>query len=900
MTRYDAGTRLALVLALCTFEAAVGASAQTVAEGFAAPPSDTRPLVRWWWFGPAVEPNELAREISAMHAGGFGGFEIQPVYPMALDDPSSGFHNMQFLSDEFLEAVHFAAVTGRAEGMRVDITLGSGWPYGGPHIPVTEASAQIGIFKSTIAPGVRSATMPAIRVGSRRVAVFLADGMPAAPDAANAKLLAMKPDARRLTFLPSKHTRTLLVFLQGRTGQQVKRPGVGGEGYVLDHLNAAAVRRHLDIVGEKLMSAFGKSPPYSVFSDSLEVFGSDWTDDFLTEFRRRRGYDLTSHLPALFFDIGPSTTAIRRDWGLTLSELVDERYLKVVQSWALSHHTFFRSQNYGFPPVTLSSNRLVSLAEGEGAQWRQFSFARWASSSNHLYGKAVTSAESWTWLHMQPFRATPLDVKVEADRLILEGVNQFVAHGWPYSPPRAGEPGWSFYAAAVFNDHNPWWPVMADVNAYLQRLSYLLRQGEPVNDVAVLIPTDDAFAGFVPGHASVSDQMRSLVSDKLTQQILDSGHDFDYVDGPALDATGFKHKVLVLPHVNRISTALYRKIAAFAKRGGIVLAVGNLPSLGGGFKHASKEAREVKAISSAVFKSNANAGLIDEAALGTTLRAVMLADFTGGPPALGFVHRKLADGDVYFVANTGNQTVRAHLAFRAQASKAQWWEPRTGEAHSWTPGEEVVLAPYESRVFVFGAVADSPPLHDPAHDIPATAKSFDLSADWNVVFKGSNLFRKISIPYSWKDDPATRFYSGEVVFARSVMLPSAPVGGEQIVLNFGVGTPLPPPERPFGTVALLDGPVREASEIYVNGRRAGSVWAPPYMLDIAKFLHAGENMLEVRVTNTAMNELSGRSAPDYRALNARYGERFTINPRMPALSPLPSGLLQPITLSFIP
>jgi len=194
-----------------------------------------------------------------------------------------------------------------------------------------------------------------------------------------------------------------------------------------------------------------------VFSDSLEVFGADWTDDLLAQFRRRRGYDLAPHLPALFFDNVPKNAAVRHDWALTLTELVNERYLATVTAWAQAHHTQFRAQVYGSPPVTLSSNKLVSLAEGEGGRWRQFTPTRWASSANHLYGRSITSAESWTWLHWLPFRATPLDIKVEADRLMLQGVNQFVAHGWPYSPPGAGEPGWSFYAAAVFSAHNPWW-----------------------------------------------------------------------------------------------------------------------------------------------------------------------------------------------------------------------------------------------------------------------------------------------------------------------------------------------------------------------------------------------------------------------------------------------------------
>jgi len=107
---------------------------------FVSPPADARPMMRWWWFGPAVVKPELEREILAMKAGGIGGFEIQPVYPLALDDPQTGFHNLPYLSDEYIDALRFAASEARTLGMRVDLALGSGWPFGGPHIPLTQAA----------------------------------------------------------------------------------------------------------------------------------------------------------------------------------------------------------------------------------------------------------------------------------------------------------------------------------------------------------------------------------------------------------------------------------------------------------------------------------------------------------------------------------------------------------------------------------------------------------------------------------------------------------------------------------------------------------------------------------------------------------------------------------------
>ena len=241
---------------------------------------------------------------------------------------------------------------------------------------------------------------------------------------------------------------------------------------------------------------------------------------FSAEFQKRRGYDLTPYLPALAGDMGEITASIRHDWGKTLTELANEHYLTPLRQWAAAHGTRFRSQNYGIPPVNLSSNALVDLPEGEGSAWKRFAATRWASSASHLYGRPVTSSETWTWLHSPVFRATPLDMKAEADIHFLQGINQLVGHGWPYSPPQAGEPGWHFYAAAVFNQHNPWWIVMPDITAYLQRVSWLLRQGEPVNDVALYLPTADAYAGFTLGHDSVNQSMDRLLGPNVIPQIL--------------------------------------------------------------------------------------------------------------------------------------------------------------------------------------------------------------------------------------------------------------------------------------------------------------------------------------------------------------------------------------------
>jgi hypothetical protein len=357
-------------------EATVGAQrVADVARGFAHPPDDARVLMRWWWFGPAVVKPELEREILAMKAGGIGGFEIQPVYPMALDDASKNFRNLPYLSNEFLDAVRFASQTARANGMRVDMTLASGWPYGGKYVPVDHAAARLNVVAVDVPVGATSVPVPAMENGERLIAVFAGEGSATQYDPARLKEIAVTQVNGRAEVAASDGVRVMVFYIASRTGQQVKRAAVDADGFVLDHFSRAAVDDHLRVVGDRLMTAFGDAPPYAVFSDSLEVFASDWTGDLLDQFRARRGYDLTPYLPALVGDIGEKTGAVRYDWGKTLTELANERYLTPLREWAARHGTRFRSQTYGTPPVTLSSNTLVDLPEGEGAHWRRFARA---------------------------------------------------------------------------------------------------------------------------------------------------------------------------------------------------------------------------------------------------------------------------------------------------------------------------------------------------------------------------------------------------------------------------------------------------------------------------------------------------------------------------------------------
>lgn len=65
-----------------------------------------------------------------------------------------------------------------------------------------------------------------------------------------------------------------------------------------------------------------------------------------------------------------------------------------------------------------------------------------------------------------------------------------ILHGFNYSPPAAGFPGWVRYGS-YFNEHNPWWPYVRHWMDYKARLSWLLQQADPQANIAILHPLAD-------------------------------------------------------------------------------------------------------------------------------------------------------------------------------------------------------------------------------------------------------------------------------------------------------------------------------------------------------------------------------------------------------------------------
>jgi hypothetical protein len=885
---------------------------------FQNPPDDSRIMMRWWWFGPAVTKPELEREMQLMKSAGIGGVEVQPVYPVALDDATTGIRTVPFLSDEFVDALKFVSERAHELGLRVDLTLGSGWPYGGPQVPIQHAAGQLRLQRTKINSDRASVPIPSLAAGEKLLAVFLAQFQGQAMVPESVRQLSTVQDGSVAPPPGLSGTYEVLFFISSRTGMMVKRPAVGAEGFVLDHYDLAAVREYQAAVGDRLMQAFDDHPPYAIFSDSLEVFQSDWTGDFLEEFRKRRGYDLTPYLPALMFDMGSKSEAIRHDWGMTLTELLNERFVTPMREWARQKRTLFRMQGYGMPPAELSSNALADLPEGEGPQWKVVRASRWASSASHLYGRPVTSSETWTWIHSPVFRATPLDLKAEADLHFLQGINQLVGHGWPYTAEGVEYPGWRFYAAGALNNENPWWIVMPDLSRYLQRLSALLRQGQPVNDVALYLPNSDAWAHFSAGRVHLIETLRDHVGPDVMAQVLEAGFNLDFFDDDALRHVGRvdtekgilelgpgRYRVVILPGVERIPQETLQKLAEFSRNGGVLIATRRLPSLAPGFLATDAEHAQIRDISRSLFEGKSAPAyfLDDEKQLGNRLSRLAHPDLSLSTPVsdVGFVHRKTQNAEIYFVANTGNTRVKVNATFRVQGKSAEWWDAVSGrisKAQILTQTKEdttipLSLAPYASKVLVFSGLLQAP--LRPRH-LPAAPPPMDLSREWKVSFGPSSQPRTMDSLQSWTEDKETRYFSGLATYERNVVVPKSMIQpGLTVQLDFGEGRTVPPLNLKAGMQAWLETPIREAAVVYVNDQRAGAVWCPPFSLDVTSVLKAGTNRLKIVVGNLAVNYMAGHSLPDYRLLNLRYGVRFEAQD-MDKIQPVPAGLSGPIRL----
>ena len=825
-----------------------------LSANFRTPPREAAPMMRWWWFGPDQTPERIRRELTAMRDAGLRGAEVSYVYPMSGE------------GDAFLSAAHLANLRHAGEvaeelGLRLDITLGSGWSYGGRHIGSEHAARTLHWDRYEIGPGTRTIPIPVAWPGDEFVGAYIGDGsIQETPD--GVCLLDSDEDGIRIP--AGDGPRVVLVAVSRLTGQNVKRAARGAEGPVLDHYSADAIRHHISVVAEPLLAAVGTVG--SVFCDSLEVYHGDWTPRFAEEFRTRRGYELIPELWRLEVET-PESGRIRADMGRTRTELYEDGFLKPLRAWAASKGVPLRVQGYGEPPAAVSSYRYVDQIEGEGWGWRYLTQSRWASSGARLVGASIVSAETWTWNHSPSFRATPLDIIGEVHEHVLCGINQFFGHGWPSTPTDGPGVGNVFYAAAALDDRNAWWPVAPELWRYVARLSWIMRQGSRVARVGLYAPTRDIDAASFG--LDLSRRTREWVGPVIPGAIRDAGHDYDLFDDAAMTLLApDAFDAIVLPRASEVPAEW---ILAAREAGTLVIAIDRGP-----------------------LADSLVDLVIAEGELRAALEERLVSDHPLVVPeehrdAIGVSHRRLDGVDAFFVANTA--AVPARLEFAPTAAHAPWSlaDPRTGELTSLAPGA-LTLAPYQAVVIIGGVDLPRGSAASPGYEAGPALHG------WTVEFAGSDP-EAVGLPHRWEDSRTG--YSGSASYRARFTLE----GGADAVLDLGSLEAIPSEIADRGIRgpsfrAKVTYPVGVAASVRIDGRDVGSAWSAPFRIELGA-LAAGEHELEIVVHNTTANRLAAdEHLPEAAAAAERvHGRRFRIQDLDLALTGVESGLLrEPVLL----
>jgi len=737
-------------------------------------------MTRWWWFGGAATPEEITRELSLMSESGLRGVELQPVYPLEVDDPKRGIRNIRYFSSEWVELLRHTTKETRRLGMQFDLTLGSGWPYGGPFIPVELAARQARVLiQESVGPGSFSWLFtPELTESGSIIAALAVPVLPTGqPDIHRSRVITDQikretkyGDLVGIGFeswaVPPGPWR-IMVFIDCPTGQQVKRPTLGMEGYVIDHFNRQAMDLFLEAAGDQVLNELKDvaDPPFrSVFCDSLEVYGADWTPRLLEEFERRRGYALTPYLPALWQDAGPLTPHIRYDYHLTLSDLMLENFFAPLAHWAQEHGMTARIQAHGAMADVMQGYSCADIPEGEHIEGGDESAVdikhrRLASSAGHVYQKPVISAESYTWLRFPLFMVTLEMMKAASDAQFLDGINQIVNQGYSYSPPQVGQPGWTFYASTVVNHNNVWWRHYKYLAHYVQRVCALLQRGVPVNPVAVYVPLADVYAKFGIGSLNMDVEIERQLGTELFLELRRSGYDFDFLNDDALAriasvqagmlrAGTAAYSVVIVPGVQYMPPESLECLLRFVQEGGFLIFAAHLPAAAPGLKDNDAKTAQLRSILESLWEGNPpqteaiqthGGGKValcrDRSAVMARLQSVVPPDFEivqAGDSSesarnharenVGFLHRRSGDADLYFISNISSFFQDLRVQFSVGHKIPQRWNPESGEIedtlvfrHSTGAGAsspvtevQVQLAPYESCLVLFSPTGEAP------------------------------------------------------------------------------------------------------------------------------------------------------------------------------------------------
>ncbi|MCP3735912.1 hypothetical protein M9979_13635 [Sphingomonas sp. RP10(2022)] len=928
------------------------ATAQSLEDGFRNPPKEARPRFRWWWPGGAVNDPELEREIGVIDAAGFGGAEIQALGPnFASLTPDERARVNDYAEPAFFGHVRAAAKAAAARGLTLDYTLGSAWPSGGGFaIPPEKAFVELTMARTEVTGGTgtpvtltlpsRTKRLGALSMFDPRVKDPRAADWPARMDA-QAKIVAvvalrgtapkLKTDASTmmgvelspwkdviasgtldtasavvltdklkadgtLDWRAPAGTWQVFVFKQYASNMGVLGAAGQGPQLILDHMDPGAFAAHAARVGDPL----GTKPVgiRSTFVDSLELMQDlPWGRQFLTEFRKRRGYDLTRYLPLTlqpgwmqawsehfsppYFQAGDSTAdRVRADYRRTVSDLMFDGFILPYVAWNHAHGLKAKFQAHGGAIDIVRGYGVVDIPETEDLVHEGDPyFMRFARSGADLYGHRIVSAESLVWKD-RPYNVTPDELRRRADLIFAGGVNSLIVHGHDYRLTDGGWPGWHAFQpspfalgfSTMFTESNPVWAGVPTLARYLGRMQSVLQQGQPIVPVAYFYGQTGYYVGIEDGGAGKQAAEKAFLS---------GGYDFDRINPDAIgDARvergvlvakgGARYPVLVLPPIAGIRAETAEAIARFARAGLRVIFTDRAPEREEGLADAANRDARVRAAVAAAMKAGAR--VVPLAQVVPALRtAGVPANLTFTAPGVSdvvYVQRKVAARTVTFVHNLSDAPRDAGMILGGTGGVTRW-NAMDGTiapvAATAAPGGVRIALPLaggESALLVSNP-ASSPQVVAP----PVVVQSVALPASgWTLGVEGHSGRQPYVRPVAtatlgdWRSVDGLAAFSGVGTYRRSLQVePGWLARGQRIVLDLGA--------------------VHDMATVTVNGRALQPLITAPFRVDVTDAVRAGANDVVIAIANTPQNAMIDPRAAGYKLLK-----------------PVPAGLVGPVVL----
>ena len=683
-----------------------------------------------------------------------------------------------------------------------------------------------------------------------------------------------------------------------------------GTGLEVDKLSRTAVKTYMDsylshyesILGGRLIGTHGLR---AMINDSYEAGAQNWTDALPSEFATRRGYDLRRWLPTLTGRIVESAEATDRflwDFRRTLGDLITENHYGQVNASlharGMLHYGESHEINRAFVGDGMDVKRDNDIPMS--AMWTPGFFItqeqgdadlRESASVAHLYGQNRAAAESMTALGIAgvAYAFAPESLKPTADRELADGINLFVIHTSVHQPQVVESPGVTLGPFGQwFTRHETWAEQATPWVSYLARSSYLLQQGRFVADILYFYGQDS--------------NITALYADHMPP--VPEGYAFDFAsahsltllsvqNGNLVTKGGMRYRVLALdPRARSMSLDVLKTIAHLVSAGATV--VGDKPQES---PSLADSADEFRALTDTVWGAVASrehhwgAGRVFSGiSLAATLQSMKIEpDFNYLNPAdrkatVWFVHRGIADGDLYYVNNRENHPLRIQAHFRVSRRAAEIWHADSGviEPTSYRQLGDMTVVPLElasqDAVFVVFRQLSLEPHRTVPKPVRQTLGT--VSGPWKVRFQpGRGAPEHLIFPElkSWEtsSDPGIKYFSGTASYETELNIPEP-------WLTRG------------GRLELDLGGVKEIAEVLLGDKSAGIAWKPPYRIDVTEFLKVGANRLRVRVTNLWPNRLIGDKQPGMPRVSAT-----TLNPYT-ADSPLfSSGLRGPVTVQSV-